>query len=70
MRAAGLQFDSNARRGYARRFVVAIEAERAKRLPEYIDHQPDIDDALRDIDDPSKNQSAVPPAAGTTDRTP
>ncbi len=70
MRAAGLQFDSDARRGYARRFVVALEAERAKRLPEYIDHQPDIDDALRDIDDPSKNQSAVPPAAGTTDRTP
>lgn len=68
MRAAGLQLDTAARAGFVRRLRDALPTERARQLPEYIDHQPDIDAAVRDLDDPSKSQSAVP--AGTTDRTP
>lgn len=49
MRAAGLQLDSLARRRYSERLSAALPAERSKRLPEYIDHQPDIDAAVRDI---------------------
>ncbi len=48
MRAAGLQRDTLARREYAARFSAALTAERAKRLPEYIDHEPDIDAAARE----------------------
>lgn len=49
MRAAGLQLDTLARRRFATRLSAALPAERAKQLPEYIDHQPDIDAALRDV---------------------
>jgi hypothetical protein len=45
MRAAGLQLDTLARRDFAARFAAALPAERAKRLPEYIDHEADIDAA-------------------------
>lgn len=50
MRAAGLQLDTLARREYAGRFSAALQSERAKRLPEYLDHAPDIDIAVRDVD--------------------
>ena len=50
MRASGLQLDTVARRGYSGRFLQALPGERAKRLPEYIDHQPDIDAAVRESD--------------------
>jgi hypothetical protein len=50
MRAAGLQLDAGARRSYADRFLAALDRERARRLPEYLDHQPDIDAAAREAD--------------------
>lgn len=50
MRAAGLQLDTLGRRRYADRFIAALVAERAKRLPEYDDHAPDIDAAAREAD--------------------
>lgn len=50
MRSAGVQMDTLARRRYADRFESALAAERAKRLPEYLDHSPDIDAAVRDVD--------------------
>ena len=58
MRAAGLQLDSLARRQYVDRFSTALGSERARRLPEYVDHEPDIDAAVRDID--SKRTPTAP----------
>lgn len=55
MRAAGIQLDTVARRSYVQRFSAALQPERAKRLPEYLDHAPDIDAAVRDVD------SRIPP---------
>lgn len=50
MRAAGLQNDTAARAQFARRLSAALVSERAKRLPEYVDHGPDIDAAVREAD--------------------
>jgi hypothetical protein len=50
MRAAGLQLDAAARADYAARLKAAFVSERAKRLPEYVDHEPDLDAAMREID--------------------
>lgn len=50
MRGAGVQLDADARAAYARRFETALDVERAKRLPEYLDHAADIDAAVRDLD--------------------
>jgi hypothetical protein len=50
MRAAGLQLDTLARRAYADRLSASLQSERARQLPEYIDHQPDIDAAVREVD--------------------
>lgn len=50
MRAAGLRGDTNAFATYASRLRSALVAERAKGLPEYTDHGPDIDAALREAD--------------------
>lgn len=50
MRAAGLQLDTAARARYVEHFESVLAAERAKRLPEYIDHEADIDAAVREID--------------------
>lgn len=51
MRAAGLQRDTVARRGYAERFLASLTSERAKRLPEYADHEPDIEAAIREAEE-------------------
>ena len=48
MRLAGLRGDSLARRDYANRFLAALGSERARALPEYTDHAPDIDAAARE----------------------
>jgi len=48
MRAAGLDLDTAARERYAARLMAALAPERAKRLSEYIDHEPDIDAAVRE----------------------
>lgn len=48
MRAAGLQLDTLARRDFAARFAAALTVERAKLLPEYIDHASDIDATARE----------------------
>lgn len=50
MRAAGLQGDTAARAQFAQRLNAALVSERAKGLPEYTDHGPDIDAAVREID--------------------
>lgn len=50
MRAAGLQNDSAARAQFAQRLSAALVSERAKGLPEYVDHGPDIDAAVREAD--------------------
>jgi hypothetical protein len=50
MRAAGLQLDATARADFSARLKSAFVAERAKRLPEYIDHEADLDAAMREID--------------------
>ncbi len=49
MRAAGLDLDTAARERFAARFTRALATERAKRLPEYVDHAADIDAAARDL---------------------
>lgn len=50
MRAAGLQGDTQQRAQFAQRLSAALVSERAKGLPEYTDHGPDIDAALREVD--------------------
>lgn len=50
MRAAGLQGDATARASFATRLQGALQSERAKRLPEYQDHAPDIEAAIREAD--------------------
>lgn len=48
MRAAGLQLDTLARRGFEDRFLAALPRERAKALTEYADHAPEIESAARE----------------------
>lgn len=50
MRASGLLSDAAARADFAQRLSAALVSERAKGLPEYQDHSPDIDAALREAD--------------------
>jgi len=50
MRAAGLRGDSQQRAAFAQRLSAALVSERAKGLPEYTDHGPDIDAAIREAD--------------------
>lgn len=50
MRAAGLQGDTQRRAEFAQRLSIALVSERAKGLPEYTDHGPDIDAAVREAD--------------------
>lgn len=50
MRASGLQGDTQQRAQYAQRLGAALVSERAKGLPEYTDHGPDIDAAIREAD--------------------
>lgn len=50
MRAAGLRGDSPQRAAFAQRLSAALVSERAKGLPEYTDHGPDIDAAIREAD--------------------
>jgi hypothetical protein len=62
MRSAGLQLASDARAEYARRFLAALDRERAKPLPEYVDHAPDIEAAVREADGrAATGGSAIPP---------
>jgi len=50
MRAAGLQGNATARAEFATRLRTALPSERAKRLPEYEDHAPDIEAAVREAE--------------------
>lgn len=50
MRSAGVQGDAAARAQFATRLSAALGTERAKGLPEYVDHGPDIDAAVREAD--------------------
>lgn len=56
MRAAGMRGDASARAGFAARLLAVADSERAKRLAEYVDHEPDITAAIREAANP-----AVPP---------
>jgi hypothetical protein len=47
MKAAGVRKDAGARTGFEQRFRAAEGAERAKNLPEYVDHKADLDNALK-----------------------
>jgi hypothetical protein len=50
MRSAGLLSDAAARADFVKRLSAALTSERAKGLPEYVDHSPDIDAAVREAD--------------------
>lgn len=50
MRSAGLQSDAAARADFVKRLSASLVSERAKGLPEYQDHSPDIDAAVREAD--------------------
>ncbi|MBX3174225.1 MAG: hypothetical protein KF709_07415 [Gemmatimonadaceae bacterium] len=50
MRANGLLSNIDARARFAARLSAALVSERAKALPEYEDHAPDIDAAVREAD--------------------
>ncbi len=47
MRIAEANGDEAAGRDFARRFTDALEAERARALPEYVDHSVDIEDGVK-----------------------
>lgn len=64
MRTAGMQRDTLARRGYAEKLLLVARSERTKNLPEYVDHGPDIDAALREASGPP----VVPPPSGLAPR--
>jgi hypothetical protein len=57
MRAAGMRGDASARASFAAKLMAVADRERAKRLAEYVDHDPDITAALREAANPS-----TPPA--------
>lgn len=61
MRAAGLQRDSTARARYVEAFLAALASERAKGLPEYVDHERDIDAAVREAE--GRGPAALSPTA-------
>jgi hypothetical protein len=47
MKSAGARNDATARAGFEKRFRTAEVAERAKPIPEYVDHKADLDNALK-----------------------
>lgn len=57
MRAAGMQLDTAGRSRFATQLMAVADRERAKRLPEYADHDPDITAALQEAANP---QSQAP----------
>lgn len=59
MRAAGLQNDTSTRDRFASQLSSVVQNELAKRLPEYEDHRPDIDAALREAD--GRGPAFMPP---------
>ena len=52
MRTAGMQLDSTARGRFATQLMLVVDRERAKGLPEYTDHDPDITAAIREAGNP------------------
>jgi len=53
MRTAGMLRDAPTRSAFAERLLAALDSERIKRLPEYEDHGPDIDAAVREAATPT-----------------
>jgi hypothetical protein len=47
MKSAGARNDATARAGFEKRFRAAEVTERAKPIPEYVDHKADLDNALK-----------------------
>lgn len=52
MRTAGMQLDSAARGRFASHLMRVVDRERARGLPEYSDHDPDITAAVREAGNP------------------
>ena len=48
MRSAGMAMDTAARGKHAQRLLEVVDRERARRLAEYVDHEPDITAAVRE----------------------
>lgn len=55
-RAAALEKDQAKQAGYVKRFLSALESEKAKKLPEYERHQDDIANAAADARKPSSGK--------------
>lgn len=53
MRAAGMAQDATARAKFAKHLMDVADRERARALPEYVDHEPDITAALREAANPT-----------------
>lgn len=53
MRASGMALDTAARARHAQRLVEVVDRERARGLPEYRDHDPDITAAIREANNPT-----------------
>ncbi len=61
MRSAGMRADAAGRARIAAKLMAVVDVERAKRLPEYVDHDPDITAALKEAANPSAPSSLVAP---------
>lgn len=61
MRTAGMRLDAAARTAFATRLLAVVDRERAKGLPEYTDHDPDITAAIREAANPSAPVSRPAP---------
>ena len=61
MRSAGMRADAAARGRIAAKLMAVVDGERAKRLPEYVDHDPDITAALKEAANPSAPSSLSGP---------
>lgn len=61
MRTAGMRLDTASRSAFATRLIEVADRERAKGLPEYTDHDPDITAAIREAANPSAPLSRSTP---------
>lgn len=61
MRSAGMRADAAERGRIAAKLMAVVDVERAKRLPEYVDHDPDITAALKEAANPSAPSALTAP---------
>lgn len=60
MRSAGMAMDTAARGKHAQRLLEVVDRERARRLAEYVDHEPDITAAIREAANPTAPRTRQP----------